>query len=86
MEISIAEMTDINAQDKYTSYKIYDFMFDRNQLDYASEDEDEPSDFESPKIKLRVNRTERNLSTQKYEELRPCFLGVKNFLLAIIVF
>jgi hypothetical protein len=76
LEIPIAEMTDINAQDKYTSDDIFDFMFDRNQFDYASEDEDEPSDFESPKMKLHVNRTELNLSMRKYEELRPCFLGV----------
>jgi hypothetical protein len=27
-------------------------------------------------MKFRVNRTERNLCTRKYEELRPCFLGV----------
>jgi hypothetical protein len=39
LEVSIAEMTDINAQDKYTSDEIFDF---------ASEDEDKPSDFESP--------------------------------------
>jgi hypothetical protein len=76
LEILIAKMTDINAKDKYSSDEIFDFMFDRNQFDYASEDEDESSDFESPKMKLRVNRTERNLSTQKYEELRPCYLGV----------
>jgi hypothetical protein len=76
LEVSIAEMTDINAQDKYTSDEIFDFMFDRNSFDYTSEDEDEPSDFESPKMRLRVNRTKRNLSMQKYEELRPCFLGV----------
>jgi hypothetical protein len=69
LEVSIAEMTNINAQDKYTSDKIFDFMFDRNRFDYASEDEDEPSDFESPKMKLRVNHTERN-------KLRPCCLGV----------
>jgi hypothetical protein len=65
LEVSIAEMTDINAQDKYTSDGIFDFMFDRNQFDYASEDKDEPNDFESPKMKLRVNRTERNLSKRK---------------------
>jgi hypothetical protein len=65
LEVLITKMTNINAQDKYTSNELFDYMFDRNQFDYASDDEDEPSDFESPKMKLRANRTERNLSTRK---------------------
>ena len=51
-------MIDINAQDKYSSDEIYNFMFDRKNYDYATDDDDEPSNFENPQLKLRVNRTE----------------------------